>query len=219
MCCWIGERVDDLELLDDRTWPPVSDDQRQRVLVPGPDVGEMDIEPINFSYELREGIQPGLAFAPVVVGRPMLSNGLHQRESHALRIVRDRLTLRPPGSFDPAAKVVELGVRKTDTKKSNRRAVCTGLFRNVSCRHLPLLSSNSTHAKALTNQSVAVDFDDRVGEGLRRFLGKVVTNPTIDHVVSVFACELPGVRARFWVWCPVGVSFESDSRHSDVRGQ
>ena len=53
MCRGIGERIDDLELFDDRAWPPVRDYQWQRVLVPGPDVNEMDVEPINLGYELR----------------------------------------------------------------------------------------------------------------------------------------------------------------------
>jgi hypothetical protein len=31
----VGERLDDLQLLDDRAGPPVRADHRQRVLVPG----------------------------------------------------------------------------------------------------------------------------------------------------------------------------------------
>src|SRR2546430_12330739 len=46
----------------------------------------------------------------------------------------------------------------------------------------------------LASYSVAVDFDDRVCEGLRCFLGKVVPNPTADHAVAVLARELLGVR-------------------------
>jgi hypothetical protein len=49
----IGERMDDLQLLDDRARPPVGDDQRQRVLVRGADVEEMNVQPINLGDELR----------------------------------------------------------------------------------------------------------------------------------------------------------------------
>src|SRR5215469_9611312 len=38
----VGQRVDDLQLLDDRAGPAVRDDQRQRVRVRGADVEEMD---------------------------------------------------------------------------------------------------------------------------------------------------------------------------------
>jgi hypothetical protein len=40
VCGGIGERADDLELLDDRAGPAVRDDERQRLLVPGTDVDE-----------------------------------------------------------------------------------------------------------------------------------------------------------------------------------
>ena len=43
----IGERLDDLQLLDDRAWPAVRDDERQRVLLSRPDVDEMDVEPVD----------------------------------------------------------------------------------------------------------------------------------------------------------------------------
>src|SRR5262245_33884010 len=49
----------------------------------------------------------------------------------------------------------------------------------------------------VVSYSVAVDFDDRVGEGLWRLLGKVVPNPTADHAVAVPARELVGVCPRF----------------------
>jgi hypothetical protein len=45
------ERLDDLQLLDDRARPTVGDDQRKRVLVLGADVDEVvwetDLEPAN----------------------------------------------------------------------------------------------------------------------------------------------------------------------------
>jgi hypothetical protein len=53
----IGERLDDLQLLDDRAGPPVGDDQRQRVLMLGADVDEMNVEPVDFGQEIRQGVQ------------------------------------------------------------------------------------------------------------------------------------------------------------------
>ena len=49
----IGERIDDLELLDDRARPPVGDDKRQRMLMFRPNVNEVNVEPIDLGDELR----------------------------------------------------------------------------------------------------------------------------------------------------------------------
>ena len=48
----IGERLDDLHLLDDRAGPPVRDDQRQRAGVRGADVDEMDVEAVDLGDEV-----------------------------------------------------------------------------------------------------------------------------------------------------------------------
>jgi len=61
----IRQRLDDLQLLDDRAGPPVGDDQRQRILVPGADVDEVDVEPVDLGDELRQGVELRLAGAPV----------------------------------------------------------------------------------------------------------------------------------------------------------
>ena len=44
---WIGERIDNLDLLDDRPGPSVRDDERQRVFVLRTNVNEMNVEPID----------------------------------------------------------------------------------------------------------------------------------------------------------------------------
>ena len=62
----VGERLDDLQLLDDRARPPVRHDQRQRILVPGANVDEVDVEAVDIGEVVREGVQLGLARAPVV---------------------------------------------------------------------------------------------------------------------------------------------------------
>jgi len=49
----VGKRLDDLQLLDDRPGPSVRDDQRQRVLVLGADVNEVNVKPVDLGQELR----------------------------------------------------------------------------------------------------------------------------------------------------------------------
>ena len=71
MGCWIGQRRDDLQLLDDRAWPPMRDDERQRILVHGTHMDEMDVEVIDFGHEVRQGAEPCLDLAPVIVAPPI----------------------------------------------------------------------------------------------------------------------------------------------------
>jgi len=66
-------------------------------------VDEMNVEPIDLREELRQGIQFGLALAPIVIRRPITSGFLKGSELHALRFIRDCLTVGPPcGVYAPA---------------------------------------------------------------------------------------------------------------------
>ena len=122
----IGERLDDLQLLDDRARPPVRDDQRQRVLVLGANVDEMDVKPVDLGDEVRQSVQFRLTRAPVVVCPPVARELLHHREPHALRVVGDRLAFGPPGRVYAPAQLGELRLRKTDLKRadSGRVSAC-----------------------------------------------------------------------------------------------
>ena len=91
----VGERADDVQHLDDRARPAVRDDHRQRVLVRRPDVDEVDVEAVDLGQELREGVQPRLEPAEVVVVAPVAGELLHRRQLHALRRVGDGLLLGP----------------------------------------------------------------------------------------------------------------------------
>ena len=104
----IGEPADELQLLDDRAGPAVADDERERVLVLGADVDEVDVEPVDLGDEVREGVQPRLALAPVVLGRPVASEVLHECERHALRVVLDGLLLGESRRGDARPQVLEI---------------------------------------------------------------------------------------------------------------
>src|SRR5262245_13649338 len=116
----IGERIDDLQLLDDRAGPSVRDDERQRILVFRTNVNEMDVEPIDLGDELRQRVQSRLALAPVVFGRPVARELLNGRELHALRCIRDRLPLGPPGCVDSPAQVGKFRFRNIHAKRTQR---------------------------------------------------------------------------------------------------
>ena len=94
MCRGIRQRIDDLQLLDDRAGPAVRDDERQRIRMLRTDVDEVNVDPVDVGDELRQGVQLRLALAPVVIGRPIARELLHRRELHALRLIRDGLPCR-----------------------------------------------------------------------------------------------------------------------------
>ena len=95
----VGERIDDLQLLDDRTGPAVRDDHRQRILMLRLHVDEVDVEAVDLGDEVRQRLQMRLALAPIVFRSPVLDELLHRGELHALCC---RL---PPGSTRSAGKL------------------------------------------------------------------------------------------------------------------
>src|SRR6266699_233234 len=53
----VGQRIDDLQLFDDRARPSMGDDDRQRILFFRTDVNEMDVQPIDLGDELLIAIR------------------------------------------------------------------------------------------------------------------------------------------------------------------
>src|SRR5215467_878558 len=78
MRCGIDQRIDDLQLLDDRAGPAVVDDERQCILVFRANMNEMYVEPIDLGHELRQSTQSSLDLAPVVTCHPMARELLHR---------------------------------------------------------------------------------------------------------------------------------------------
>jgi hypothetical protein len=63
----------------------VRNDQRQCILMFRSNVNEMNVEPIDFGDELRQGVQFCLDLSPVIIGHPITRECLHRRELHTLR--------------------------------------------------------------------------------------------------------------------------------------
>src|ERR1700736_6109101 len=93
----IRERIDDLQLLDDRTGPTVRNDERQCIFMFRTNVNEMNIQPIDLGDELRHGVQSCLALAPVVFRAPIARERLSRRELYALGCICYRFPLWPSG--------------------------------------------------------------------------------------------------------------------------
>ena len=91
----IGQRIDDLQLLDDRAGPSVRDDERQRILVLRADVNEVNVEPIDLGDEVRQGVELRLDLAPVVLCRPIAREFL--QSSRAARLAIASVTVSRSG--------------------------------------------------------------------------------------------------------------------------
>ena len=116
----VGERADGVEQLDDRAGPAVGHDQRQCVLVPRPDVDEVDLDAVDLGGELRQGVQPRLAPAPVVLARPVAGELQQHRPLHPLRSVGHELLGGPARRLDAAAQVVDLRFGNLDLEGRGR---------------------------------------------------------------------------------------------------
>src|SRR5918997_1122284 len=91
----IGQWIDDLQLLDDRSGPSVRDEERQRVFVLRANVDEVDVQPVDLGDEVRYALQLLLALPPVVLVLPVPRERLDRLQLHALRLVVDGLLLGP----------------------------------------------------------------------------------------------------------------------------
>jgi len=112
----IDQRVDDLQLLDDRPGPAVRNDQRQRVLVLRADVNEVDVQSVDLGDEVGIGVQLRLDLAPVVLIRPVAHELLNGRERHALRIVADGFALGEAGRQESGAQIGEVCLGNVDAE-------------------------------------------------------------------------------------------------------
>src|ERR671917_373158 len=82
---------------------------------------EVDVQPVDLGGEVRDGVQPRLALAPVVLGRPVAREVLHERERHALRVVLDGLPLGKARRAEARPQVLEFRVGDLDLEGSDRR--------------------------------------------------------------------------------------------------
>ena len=82
----------------------------------GTNVNEMNIDTIDLSNELRQGVEARLDLAPVVLCRPIARQLLSGREPNALRVIRYLFLVRPLGCVDAPAQVDECVFRKIAEK-------------------------------------------------------------------------------------------------------
>ena len=107
----------------------MSEDQRQRVGVRRADVDEVDVDPVDLGQELRVGVESTLEVAPVVVVLPPLQQATEVVGANALRPIRDRFGIGPPGAGEPGLQVVD---RLVGTAATNGRMAGVVSFMRIS---------------------------------------------------------------------------------------
>ncbi len=116
----IGERLDQLQQLDERAWPPVAQDDRQRVLVLRADMDEVDVQPVDLGDEVRQRLDLRLELSEVVVIGPVLRERLDRPELHALRGVVHRLLLREARGLEARLQVLDVRLVELDGERTDR---------------------------------------------------------------------------------------------------
>jgi hypothetical protein len=84
MSCRIAQRADGLEQLEHRAGPAMGHDQRQSIRMTRADVNEVNVESVDLGDELRQGVQPRLGLAPVVIRAPVAHQRLQLCQLYAL---------------------------------------------------------------------------------------------------------------------------------------
>ena len=129
---WVGERVDDAEVLHRGVGPAVGEDQRRGVGLGGADVQEVDVLPVDLGGELRVGVQPRFPFAPAVAGLPVLDQVLDVVERdpvlparrdgtrlHRSPALLGRKLVGPAGAGQTIVQVVKVGLGDVDPERPN----------------------------------------------------------------------------------------------------
>jgi hypothetical protein len=113
----VGERIDDLKLLDGRARPPVGHDERQRILMLGAHVDEVDVHPVDLGDEVGQGGEALFELAPVVIGGPIGSQRLNRLELHALRGIS--LPVGPARRRDASTEICQFIFWNADVEPAN----------------------------------------------------------------------------------------------------
>jgi hypothetical protein len=128
---------------------------------------------------VREGLQPRLALAPVVLAHPVAGEVLHDREGHALRAVLDGLTLRKTRRGDARPQVLEIRLGNLDRERPDRGVARWAFDRG--------------------SRVVLLDGDGGVVTG-RSLLVSFARRPRRERWVAYGGCSLGCSRLRVIAW-------------------
>ena len=116
-CRWVGERFDQIEELDNRPGPAVSEKQRCCVIVGRTNVDEMNVLSLQLDRELWVRIDGGFCRSPLVLVRPVGDDFLDLGELCAVHPLLTRHLVGPPSGEQPATKIIEIILRDVDGER------------------------------------------------------------------------------------------------------
>src|SRR6201992_728424 len=85
----------------------------------GPDVDEVDVQPIDLGQELGEAIELGLEAPPVVAALPVAGQRSGVLYANPLRPVAHRFRVGPSSSGQSLLQVVDLRIRDRDGERAD----------------------------------------------------------------------------------------------------
>src|SRR5262249_4038903 len=115
----IGQRIDYIQQLENRSGPAVCHNQRHRVRMTRAYVDKVNVNAVDGSHELRQGVESRLRLSPVVIRLPVAHQLFHGRGLHALRLVLDRLAVGQACRREALAEVHQCCFRNLDLKGSD----------------------------------------------------------------------------------------------------
>ena len=119
----IGQRAEDVEELDDRSWPSVRDEQWERVRMRGASVDEVHPLAVDRGLELWPLVDAGFSRAPVELVVPVLAELLQIRQLGAVAPSRIVELRGPTGACETLPKIVEHSVGNIDSERRNHGSI------------------------------------------------------------------------------------------------
>src|SRR5689334_5680789 len=87
--------------------------------MPGLDVDEMDLHPVDHGRELWQRVEPCLALAPVVLGRPIAGERPQRRQLYTLRSILNELFGGPARGREVLTEISEVFSADVDAEGKN----------------------------------------------------------------------------------------------------
>src|SRR5258708_34627688 len=114
MCRRVHHRSDDLDELDDRSWPAMSKYDWQGIRVLRSHVNEVNPETVNLRPKPWQPIESALYTTPIVASAPVFNEGLCFGQRRTLGPIRYRFLVRPPSIGKSPFEIVQRCLRYMD---------------------------------------------------------------------------------------------------------
>src|SRR5260370_28983108 len=157
---------------------------------------EVDADAIQVGVELRESVEPGLDFAPVVIARPIFADFVHVLERNPLRRIRNGLRVGPAGGAQALFQILE--IRVADLNLERPDFIAHGLLLSSPFRVVaPRLSATSHSLSQMSCQCLWGPFGAFCM--IRTSIDSVTAKPSASPVSSLIRREGPSNKILFGI--------------------